>query len=68
MPALYVSDHAFEWVGYELEDDVVALINAQGGDSAIEALDNELERHLRRFSYYLQGWITHTRTLELGAG
>jgi hypothetical protein len=55
-------------VGYELEADVVALINAQGGDSAIEALDNELERHLRRFSYYLQGWITHTRTLELGAG
>ncbi|MDG1829152.1 MAG: hypothetical protein P8H66_08015 [Luminiphilus sp.] len=68
VPALYVSDPAFEWVGYELEADVVALINAQGGDSAIEALDNELERHLRRFSYYLQGWITHTRTLELGAG
>ncbi len=67
VPSRYVSDPNFEWVGYELEADVVALISAQGGDLAIQAMDNELKRHLRRFSYYLQGWITHSRTLERGA-
>lgn len=67
VPPLYVSDPSFEWVGYELEADVVALISAQGGEAAIQALDNELRGHLRRFSYYLQGWITHTRALERGA-
>jgi hypothetical protein len=67
VPPLYVSDPGFEWVGYEFEADVVALIGAQGGNAAIQALDNELQGHLRRFSYYLQGWITHTRALERGA-
>ncbi len=67
VPSRYVSDPSFEWVGSEFQTDVVALISAEVGDSAIDALDAELGLHLRRFSYYLQGWITHARTLARGA-
>lgn len=67
VPSPYVSDPSFEWVGSEYQTDVVALIRAEEGNLAVQALDDELELHLRRFSYYLQGWITHARTLERGA-
>ncbi len=63
-PARFVSDPTFEWVGSGFETEVVAQVEAEGGDQALRALDGELEVLLGRFSYYLQGWISHGLSLQ----
>ena len=35
-----------------------------GGNPALDAMDTELALLLGRFSYYLQGWLSHGRSLQ----
>ena len=64
VPARFVSDPTFEWVGSGFEDQVVEQVAGVGGNPALDAMDTELALLLGRFSYYLQGWLSHGRSLQ----
>ena len=64
VPARFVSDPTFEWVGSGFEDQVVEQVAGVGGNPALDAMDTELALLLGRFSYYLQGWLSHGLSLQ----
>ena len=62
--------HGANAVGFDVGERRKVVSNAPNdlhSGIIVDALDAELGLHLRRFSYYLQGWITHARTLARGA-
>ena len=68
VPAQFVSDPAFEWVGSGFESEIVEQIAANGGDQALAQLDAVIADNLRGFSASLQGWISHGLALQGGSG
>ena len=57
VPARFVSDPEFEWTGSGYEPDVVDLVAQDGGDSAVDALDEVVKQRMVQFSHFARGWI-----------
>lgn len=60
VPARFVSDPEFEWVGSGEESRVVDTVRDTGGSAAVAALDTMVETQMRRFSRYARAWINRT--------
>lgn len=57
MPERFVSDPNFEWTGSGEETAILETVAREKGSAAVQALDREVEAHMRRFSYYAKMWV-----------
>ena len=57
VPARFVSDPGFEWVGSGEEEAIVSTVRREGGETAVVALDGAVARQMLRFSRFAQAWI-----------
>lgn len=57
VPARFVSDPDFEWIGSDEESTITTLVKREGGSAALAALDRVLIVQLQRFSRYARAWI-----------
>jgi hypothetical protein len=57
VPARFVSDPSFEWIGSGFESDLINIVQTEQGETATSALDAAVVAQLMRFSRVASRWI-----------
>ncbi len=57
VPARFVSDPSFEWIGSGFESDLINIVQTEQGETATSALDATVASQLMRFSSVASRWI-----------
>ena len=57
VPARFVSDPSFEWIGSGFESDLINIVQTEQGETATSALDAAVASQLMRFSSVASRWI-----------
>jgi len=62
VPARFVNDPGFEWVGSGEEPSIVSAVQSIGGEAAVTYLDQAVIVQLKRFSGVARAWIARAQS------